>query len=158
MIIQKVVKTIPGLTKRKEIYKEWANYLKRIENSDSGVYVPFTAGRPSRDEDFRKIENYGQCNVELLILQWDRIGEGFLGWNKKEFSAKSGEHALRSLEELMNGEMKIFLNGETRIRKTPFIVSYGQEKQGVQYTELETRLSRPLGPEGHYSIFIKPCL
>lgn len=158
MIIQKVVKTIPGLTKGKEIYGEWVNYIKEIENSDGKIYAPFTGGRPLNSEDFRKIENYGQCNVELLILQWDRIGGGFLGWNKKEFSTKGGEHALKSLGKLMNGEMKIFLNGETRIKETPFIISYGQEKQGVPYTELETRLDRPLGPEGHYSIFIKPGL
>ena len=155
MIIQKVIETVPSLTKGKETYGEWVNYIKEIENSDGRTYTPFTAGKILNSEDFRKIENYGQCNVELLILQWDIIGGGFLGWNKKEFSAKSGEHALRSLEELMNGKMKIFLNGETRIRETPFMVSYGQEKQGVQYTELETRLSRPLGPEGHYSVFIK---
>ncbi len=155
MIIQKVIETIPGLTKGKEIYKEWANYLKRIENSESGVYAPFTAGRILSDEDFTRIENYGPCDVEILNLQWDIIGGGFLGWKNKKFSAKNGKDALELLEELVNGEMKIFLNGKTKIKKTPFMVSYGQEKQSVSYTELETRLDRPLGPEGHYSVFIK---
>jgi len=156
MIIQKVIETIPHLIKGKKIYEEWANYLKEIENSDGKIYTPFTGGRPLNSEDFRKIENYGQCKVELLILQWDILGGGFLGWNKKEFSVQNGEHALKSLEELMNGEMKILFNGKTRIKETPFIVSYGKEKQGVAYTELETRLDSPLGPEGHYSVFIKP--
>ncbi|GAH81923.1 unnamed protein product, partial [marine sediment metagenome] len=50
MIIQKVVKTIPGLTKGKEIYGEWVNYIKEIENSDGKIYAPFTGGRPLNSE------------------------------------------------------------------------------------------------------------
>ncbi|RLJ08887.1 MAG: hypothetical protein DRP13_01785 [Candidatus Aenigmatarchaeota archaeon] len=156
MIIQKVIETVPDFTEGKEHYREWASYLKRIADSDGKLYEPFTEGKPIAKEDFDKIETYGPCKVEIIGLYWDLVAGGFMDWRQKKFSVNNGKEALKELEDVINGEMRILFQGKTTIKDTPFIVTYGREMDRTTYTELETRGGKPLGVTGHYSIFIRP--